>query len=354
MEAANELDLINHVRQNPHDVQARLVLADMWCEREIAQGKLIQMAHQLSEKESSGSPELLELRLSCSELQQGIRQELKTKYDLDDVEFQHGYVYSIKINHPKFLALLTDSSNSDFSLVRRVSYHGKIGAFLERWLEEPGVTQISALDLGWCSIGELQMERLAQSPLFVGINELELSNNRLRNRGFRHLIQSPNLTQLGSLNIENNQISREGLLSWRDFKTAFQLKRLIFSENSIGPHGLEYLFDSPNVSSLKYLELANTKLRNAGPKWIAKSAYLKNLVELDISNNGISNLGIRELLDCTSLESLKSLDLSHNWMDDKGAETIAILELESQLLYGGRYTNLDGKLANREIATHRC
>jgi uncharacterized protein (TIGR02996 family) len=95
----------------------------------------------------------------------------------------------------------------------------------------PYLHGLSALRLGWNSLGDEGVEALAEAPWLVSVTELDLSDNGLSDRAVRALTASPHLSNLRTLRLRRNYIS---------------------------PDGVAALTDAPNLPSLKNLECNST------------------------------------------------------------------------------------------------
>jgi uncharacterized protein (TIGR02996 family) len=184
MAMVNVSQLVQQVRNNPEDVQARLVLADVWMEQGNPQGQLMLWTAQW-EQMAIGDDGYSDLRRKCEGLQKELGDSFRGKWGVESVGFEHGYVSKVKVTQPGLLEKLREGGTvDDWCLVTDVALR------VDTRFLEPCLSSLSSLH---------------------NLSSLDLDGNQMRAEGIKILVASPILKTLVSLKLDFNFIGDEGV-----------------------------------------------------------------------------------------------------------------------------------------------
>jgi serine/threonine protein kinase/hemoglobin-like flavoprotein/Ran GTPase-activating protein (RanGAP) involved in mRNA processing and transport len=158
------------------------------------------------------------------------------------------------------------------------------------------------------------------SPLFAGLQHLDLSQNGIGPAGVAVLALSRKLTEMRHLVLSQNSIGREGLQLLLSSAGLESVEALDISSNGVGANGAMALASSLLARRIRVLNLANNEIGDTGLAALLGAPQLTGLSSLDISQNELTPSGIA-LLDGAAIQ-LQSLDLSTNPIGQKGAEVL--------------------------------
>jgi serine/threonine protein kinase/hemoglobin-like flavoprotein/Ran GTPase-activating protein (RanGAP) involved in mRNA processing and transport len=158
------------------------------------------------------------------------------------------------------------------------------------------------------------------SPLFAGLQHLDLSQNGIGPAGVAVLALSRKLGEIRRLCLAQNSIGREGLQLLLSSAGMEAVEVLDISSNGVGANGAMALASSLLARRIRVLNLSNNDIGDTGLAALLGAPQLTGLSALDISQNDLTPSGIA-LLDGAALQ-LESLDLSSNPIGQKGAEVL--------------------------------
>lgn len=192
---------------------------------------------------------------------------------------------------------------------------------------------LEELTLNACSLSDLGIETLAQSPLFARLKRLDLDGNAIGERGTEAIARFGK--DLEGLSCENTQLSSEG--AQRLCSALTNLRDLTLSSNGLTT--LPSFAKLPKLQTLKFVgnpigdqtgPLAGLRIQTLwlfgceiGPVGAATIATLPALRSLDLSDNPLGDAGVIAL---TQLQNLEELVLSMAQVTKRGAQAIASLK----------------------------
>jgi Ran GTPase-activating protein (RanGAP) involved in mRNA processing and transport len=346
----NLSQLVEQVRNNPDDVQTRLVLADAWMEQGNPQGQLMLWTAQ-REQMRVGDVGYHEMRRKCDSLQEELRASLCEKWGVRHVTFEYGYVVGVEVSKMEGWQQLGTATHGALALLSKIAFEVVANGSLGRWLthlssvpaltsltvggklgkkgvktlaESPCLKNLTSLNLGGRCIGDEGTKVLAASPYLKKLTSLDLGWNMLGKEGAKWLAASPSLENLTSLNLEWNKISVEGAKALAESPYLKNLRLLKLMGNGIGKEGAIFLAESPHLKNLISLNLEMNAIGEEGAKALAGSPYLKNLTSLNLGANAIRYEGVKALSESPHLKKLTSLDLGMNAIGKEGEKALAV------------------------------
>ena len=178
---------------------------------------------------------------------------------------------------------------------------------------------LTALNLNGNRIGKEGCEKLVNSGL-TNMKRLYLRSNRILEEGFGRLLGSPLFSGLEELQLDENYLSGPScsLFSqmWCD-----NLQMLSLSWQSIGDVGCYYISVCGKLSQLTFLDLDKNTISDLGCEYLSQ-AHLVKLKVLTLRNNGICNEGCKHLVQCPFASNLTELYLNNNFIGQAGREYI--------------------------------
>jgi uncharacterized protein (TIGR02996 family) len=367
--------LIKQVRNNPHDRDLRLVLADVWLEQGNPQGQLMQWVSCLEDMDDN-DPRYYEILSKCKSLQTQIAIELCINMDVDGVLFQHGYLFGLEVSKPAAWKSLRYLPIQEYALLTHVTlrlgsaplgewftpvpplpnitsleithsnsygrYHGDLDAEwlldtdyfkniknlnLNVFLGENGMSKLAssrylgklrALTLQYFGVDDVGVRQLASSPYLQNLTCLDLNHESIGRHGVNALATSRYLHNLEKMSLSGKSIDHIGATEIANFRLFSGLTSLHLGGTTIGWKGAKALASSPYLCNLSSLTLCGSHIGDRGVQALVKSPIVQHLHSLDVSYNEIGSDGIQELADSPYLNNLTSLDLTGNELGDFG------------------------------------
>jgi Ran GTPase-activating protein (RanGAP) involved in mRNA processing and transport len=302
--------LVEQVRNNPNDAEARLVLADAWLEQGNPQGQLMLWTAQW-EQMNVGDDSYHELRRKCDALRKELNDSFCARWGVRSVTFEHGYVTSVQASDPKAWQQLGRAIQEELALLSKVVLGGiQTLDSLKAWLPHLSSTPaLTSLNLGANTIGDAGVKALAESPHLQSLTSLDLGDNYIGEEGAKALAESPHLQNLTLLDLEFNDIGDAGAKALVASPYLKNLTSLNLEYNYIGDAGAKALAASPYLKNLTSLDLAQNRIGEEGAKALAESPLLQNLTSLNLACNEISETGAKALAASPYLKNLTSLNL---------------------------------------------
>lgn len=174
------------------------------------------------------------------------------------------------------------------------------------------------------NITSKHMQEFCSALLDTGIQDLNMSANKINDEGCKHLanllIGDEVPCKLVKLDISKNNISFKGSdLIFHSMRYNFNITHFNIEGNLLGPSAGQSLnlFMEKN-SSLVWFNLNSCGLKNSGISHLALGlAKNKALVTLLISNNGCQEIGLNTLCEALAENrTLTHIDLSYNLVQD--------------------------------------
>ncbi len=231
------------------------------------------------------------------------------------------------------------------------------------------------------------LPKLAASPLFRQVRELDLCGNDLGKDGVRVLLNSPHLQTLQSLDLgfnglddravaalagastlpaltalylnDNGQITSDGIRELARSPFYGGLTRLDISGNDINESGVEAIVASPGLAHLHHLRVIGNRIGDAGVTALARSTLLNRMVQQDrrieLFGNAIGSVGVAELLHGLGDSRCVVLDLTGNDLGDLGFAILVqsgrlahlrVLKLGRNKITDAGVNSVRGKLAH--------
>jgi uncharacterized protein (TIGR02996 family) len=166
------------------------------------------------------------------------------------------------------------------------------------------------------------VRKLAESPYFSSLRELDLSGNDISEDGMAALVESPTLTHLDRVRLHANHIGDAGIEILAGSALLRRIlarePRLDLRQNAIGPAGVRMLAKSPLVAQLQSLDLGGNSIGDDGLDALAKSAAFPRLTSLSVRQNRIGDSGILALACSPLMETLLTIDISSNRVTARG------------------------------------
>lgn len=318
----DEEELLQAIRENPDDLQLRLVYADWLEEQGHPQAELIRIQCELEQLPDHGKRRSA-LKFQEKEWLHKFRKRLigRLRRIAYTWEIRRGFVERLAVDVVKFLHRTNDICQ--LAPVAAIELFGQFprreGDHYARILAQcRHISRVVVLDLAHNNITSRGMRYLASSRYWSRVTSLGLSNNLLSDEGARFLANSGLAKYLQNLELANNLIADEGLQALAQSRRLRRLKHLDLHSNSITSQGMETLASSRLLRRLRTLNLSANALTDRGIEALTNCPQPLRMTGLDLSHNFITDDGLRLLARCAALSRLRGLDLSHNCITARG------------------------------------
>lgn len=169
------------------------------------------------------------------------------------------------------------------------------------------------------------IQKLAASPYFPNLQELDLSDNLLNDESLESLANSSHFPQLHTLKLGGNNFSSKSIKAFADSIYFPELKKLNLSSVDIDDEGCAALANSPHFSKLISLYLSSKKIQTKGAVDFAASPNFPKLQELCLYSI-FSDEGVRALIHSQHFPLLKKLVLSPYQIKEKALRKLVLSE----------------------------
>jgi uncharacterized protein (TIGR02996 family) len=218
-------------------------------------------------------------------------------------------------------ALVEDVSFARGMPVARVSMR----KFLSRAFQEQAADAFRAAGVDGLVLegSTTQWAKVADSPVFAAVHELELGHTRGGDDGLGPLLSSPHLAGLHTLRILKGRLDTAEVLAASPHLA--RLRRLDVSDNGsfYFPDTLGLLGDWPQADRLTTLRLSNSVIGAEAVSALFTSPRLAGLREMDLSGNVLLDDGLSVLAGCRHLTGLRRLVVTMNGFGADGARALA-------------------------------
>ena len=344
-QSPNDQDiLLDQILQNPYDLEARRVYADMLSERGDPKGEFILRQFDMEES-APWSPAFVDAKLESENLFQRheneweshFRKFLKQVFPADErltrinpslqylpniaFRFRFGFIDHFELNYSELKQL------SKVKLVAPIRMVKLKASFVDESLVSNALTELASIRHIDIEVGRASNDKVEQIIHALDLPELE--SLRLRKHSavecLKQRIERTRFANLISLDLGGNRISAADIKSLDKARCFENLEHLRLIDNPIGNGGAKYLAKKRNLSSLKSLDIKMTNIDDKGLGFFA-SQDMPNLTKLGIGwwfGTNPTDIGIRKLLDRGRLSNLTELDLTGWEMPKQVVQTIA-------------------------------
>lgn len=339
-----ERGFLQAIAEEPDDDGLRLIFADFLEDQgRTAWAALIrrQIAARPAdpdELDRGWSMDVMRFRASPTQDLAQIQAEMGYPVPLDNAILRRGFVEHLHL--PAEQLLQVGAELAAWGPVPQIKPTGvdRHANALARWDPPAG---LSRLNLSGTGLRDHHLEALIDSPLFVGLRELCLSqtnppHNRLSAAVARILARAPSLHNLRRLDLHSNPIGDDGLrllmlskslngLTWlglgscriqgRPFETLRDrnpwphLRVLDLISNRLDVSYTAALASSPLLAQVRRLRCAYTGADDSFAFALSESAHVQHLRELDLEGNRMTVQGYQAILRSPYLSRLRHLDL---------------------------------------------
>lgn len=244
------------VAAEPDDDLPRLLAAD-WCDdRGDPRGEFI----RLQIAAAKGDPAALTPEAKAR--QEELHQQYSKVWAGDlakwayVVGYRRGFVDSIILPAETFYHRAGEIMRQ--APVRRVTLIG-CRPVLRHLVRLPHLERLTALHLTNSSLGDSDVEKLAECCFLGHLQSLRLGNNGVSSAGLAALATSRFLKELRRLDAPNNEVGDWGARVLSETPTLTKLERLDLSNNALTDTGIEFLRRSPSLTHLRHLDVTNQR-----------------------------------------------------------------------------------------------
>ena len=169
-------------------------------------------------------------------------------------------------------------------------------------------TSLKVFEITGHRIGSGKLRSLLRNPTLSNLEELDLSNNPIKDSGAAVLAKVGHLSKLKTLRLKNCGLTKIGLQSLMNSKSLPELRCLYLDNNPSLNDAIRTLVESSMVSQLRTLSLSGiSQLSYRQFQQLAKTGELGNLAELDISGQPFLQRNLLTLAESPHLEHLAHL-----------------------------------------------
>jgi uncharacterized protein (TIGR02996 family) len=224
---------------------------------------------------------------------------------------------------------------------------GDVSGALRSLCEAPGLTGLTALNLGYCQVDPEGLRILSGSSLMNSLTDLDLSGNGLTEDEVAVLAASPRLANLRRLSLAYTPFAAAALWALLSAPALANLDFLDLTSCNPGQapeqplpsavsdaapplhlrlngnRGMDLGRLVSQLRRVRRLDLGTSGLVDAAVRNLADEPALARLQSLDLSGNHFGAVGVAALVRSPHFSNVQALDLSSNWLGDAVAETIA-------------------------------
>ena len=195
---------------------------------------------------------------------------------------------------------------------------------LERLLAGSNLAHLEHLSMPWSDVTDRAIHALTGSSM-RSLRALDLNQNwQITHEGIERLANAPLAMSLDELRICGVKLGIAGTDSLVDGRFLTSLRRLAVAGCELGDDAATALFAAPSMAMLEALNLSKNELGDRALEALSRTMHLYNLTSLDLSRNrGITSDGIIALMNSPACANLTRLDLSETSVDDRALVAIA-------------------------------
>jgi len=254
------------------------------------------------------------------------------KYSIDSGKIQKQRILNLESNYLDDLFMENIPKVDLNDLTHLLLRNNSIRLDGVSFLSKSNFKYLNELDLSNNDIKETGVQIICESNIFKNLEILKLASNNISRLGTNYIANSK-IISLKHLDLACNNIRADGILnlfSGKNKSVLAQLNYLNLANNKIFNQGIINLSNSrlEYVKSIRHLNLSQNKITNKGFIYFTKSNNFFNLLSLNISQNNISNEGVKEFAN-GQFGYLKELNISENKIGDEGVSFIAYGKLFS-------------------------